>query len=85
MILGHFLGAMQPETFRYTHGYFEIALLVGIMAAVGYTFRLWPYRTDRRFKVPLRVNLSFIILVALVVALAGAQAIFTIKAIPNPL
>ena len=77
MILGYILGAMQPETFRHTHGYFEVALLVGLLAAIGYTVRLWPYRTDRRLKVPLRINLCFIALFALVLILAGAQAIFT--------
>ena len=63
-IVGHFLGATQPEAFRHTHGYFEIAMVIGLIAAVGYTIRLWPYRTDKRFKAPFYTNLGFIILVA---------------------
>lgn len=62
--VGYFLGSTQPETFRHTHGYFEIAMMIGLMAAVGYTVRLWPHRADRLFKVPIYVNLGFIILAA---------------------
>lgn len=64
LVIGSLLGATQPETFRHTHGYFEIAMMIGLMAAVGYTVRLWPYRADRRFKVPIYVNLGFIFLAA---------------------
>ena len=39
-------------------------MVIGLMAAVGYTIRLWPYRTDKRFKAPFYTNLGFIILVA---------------------
>jgi hypothetical protein len=64
VIVGHSLGAFRPETFRHTHGYFEIAMMVGIFAAIGYTIRLRPHRADPRFKVPFLINLAFVILVA---------------------
>jgi predicted membrane channel-forming protein YqfA (hemolysin III family) len=62
LIVGYILGATRPEVFRYTHGYFEIAIMIGFFAAIGYTFRLWKYRADRGLRVPLYLNMGFIIL-----------------------
>ena len=63
LIVGHFLGATRPDIFRYTHGYFEIAIVVGFLAAIGYTIRLWKDRADRCLRVPLYLNMGLIILI----------------------
>ena len=61
VFLGQALGATSPETFRSTHGYYEIAAAVGLMAAFSYTLRLWPHRSDPRLRVPFHLNLAFIL------------------------
>lgn len=61
-IIGGVLGATRPEVFRHNHGYFEIAIAVGFIAAIGYTFTLWKNRADRRYRVPIFLNMGFILL-----------------------
>ena len=63
LVVAHFLGATRPDVFRYTHVYFEIAIVVGFLAAIGYTFRLWKDRADRGLRVPLYLNIGLIILI----------------------
>ena len=43
--LGTFVAGMlfsTEENFRYTHGYYEVAFLVSLIAAIGYTIKLNP-------------------------------------------
>ena len=61
LVVGHILGATRADVFRYTHGYFEITIMVGFIAAIGYTFTLWKHRANRGFRVPIFLNMSFLI------------------------
>ena len=64
--VGYAVGAMRPEVFVRTHGYYEIAAMIGFGAAAIYAFRLWPKRREPGFRVPLCVNLSLLLLVPVV-------------------
>ena len=63
IILGHLLGATRPEVLRRTHGYFEMAAVIGFLAAVVYVLRLRKHHADPRLRSPLHLNLGFILLV----------------------
>jgi len=45
-----------------THGFFEIAMVAGYLAAVIYVSRLWSFRRDRRLRIPFYVNLGMVAL-----------------------
>jgi predicted membrane channel-forming protein YqfA (hemolysin III family) len=59
---GYMLGATGPDAFRKTHFYYEIAFFIALLAATGYSFRLWKHRRDPRLRLPLYLNLGFIML-----------------------
>ena len=61
--IGYLVGATSPETFRYTHGYFEIAAMLGFFGAIFYSFRLFPVRRERAFVIPFFLNVGLVLLV----------------------
>jgi len=61
--------SVSRKAFMNTHGYFEIATVIALMAAVVYAIRLRPFRKDRSFRIPFFANLGIVILVAAAVLL----------------
>ena len=54
--------SVSRKVFMSTHGFFEIAAVVALMAAIIYAIRLRPFRKDRRFRIPFFANLCLVIL-----------------------
>ena len=59
---GYVTASFSRKVFMYTHGYFEFAAVVALMAAIVYAIRLRPFRKDRRFRIPFFANLCLVIL-----------------------
>jgi hypothetical protein len=64
--------SFSRKVFMSTHGYFEIAAVVALMAAIVYAIRLRPFRKDRRFRFPFFANLGLVILMVAAVLLPWA-------------
>lgn len=63
IIIGRTIGTSRPETFRYIHVYFEILMLIGFIAACGYTIKLWKQRANPSLWFPLYFNMAIVLLI----------------------
>lgn len=70
IIIGRSIGTSRPEAFRYIHVYFEILMLIGFIAACGYTIKLWKQRANSSLWFPLYSNMAIVLLIFVVFILS---------------
>jgi hypothetical protein len=69
---GYVTASVSRQLFMSTHGFFEIAAMVALMAAIIYAIRLRPFRKDRRLRIPFFANLGLVILMVAAVIMPWA-------------